>query len=94
MMRALRFFAAPQATYTQALSQVNAMLGYPSQKAVTAFSPPATAVRRADGAFLLAVRVESLSPQLAGILHPLLASGAVVEITREEYMAAMPRGTP
>jgi len=62
---------------------------------VTCVDPAATAPRDASGAIVLSVRAQFLAfPAAAAMLPQLLASGRVTEITREEYDAAMPRGTP
>jgi hypothetical protein len=52
-------------------------------------------VRDADGQLLLAVLVRFCDyDAVVFVLPSLLASGQVVEITRDEYMAALPRGMP
>lgn len=62
---------------------------------VTCVDPAAVAPRDANGQIVLSVRAEfTRYDAVAAVLPSLLASGAVVEITRDEYMAAMPQETP
>lgn len=62
---------------------------------VTCVEPAATAPRDASGAIVLSVRAQFLTfPAAAAALPGLLASGKVVEITRDQYLDALPRGKP
>jgi hypothetical protein len=59
----------------------------------TCIKPAAVAFRDNAGRIVLAVRQEFAEfPAAAAMLPELLASGAVEEITRAEYLAALPQG--
>lgn len=84
-----RFFRASEAVYSAVLEQVNAAWGLPSNGQETAFDFAADAPRDRDGLCYLAVMDrDCLYEPIATILPQLLASGAVEEITREQYGAA------
>lgn len=90
-----RYFASDADNYERVRLSLDRALGYPDARALTSFSPLQFATRASDGRVLLAARRESCAiTAVARVLPSLLASGAVVEITRAEYEAAMPRGTP
>lgn len=90
-----RYFASDADTYERVRLSLDRALGYPDARASTSFSPLQFATRAADGRVLLATRQEFCAiTAVARVLPSLLASGAAVEITREEYDAAMPKGAP
>lgn len=86
-----RFFRSDDATYESVRQQLDAAWGHPNEKAETCVEPAATAPHDADGRVVLAVNEEFCAYQaVAHVLPMLLASGAVEEISAEQYAAAMP----
>lgn len=89
-----RFFTASEAVYEQARAALDTAFGYPSDFAHTVFSPAAEGIRDASGKMLLAIRSDFADADpAASMLAPLLASGAVQELTAEEYAARVPQRT-
>ena len=85
-----RFFRSTPEVYEATRAAIDAVRGYPSGRAETAFPPIAQAVIDSEGRALLAVDVATLEePEIAAILPGLLASG-LEEITRADYFAALP----
>lgn len=86
-----RFFRSSPEVYEAVRLQLDAAFGYPDECTTTVWEPLATAQRDADGRCLLAVRAESCDrPQVAAMLPQLLASGAVEEISEDEYRTSQP----
>lgn len=86
-----RFFRSEDATYEAVRQHLDAAWGHPNDQAKTCVEPAATAPHDADGRVVLAVNEEFCGyPAVAQVLPSLLASGAVEEITPEQYAAAMP----
>lgn len=87
----MRFFRSAAAVYEQARATLDAAWGLPNDKGtVTCIEPAATAPRDAQSRVLLAVDDSFCTFTVAVDLLPqLLASGAVEEIDRETYMAAV-----
>ena len=89
------YFIEPDA-YERARLVVDDLLGYgPGTGTLTCVPPLGVAPRSAAGRVLLAVWDLYLqNPAVMSVFPAMLASGAAVEITRDEYMAAMQRGAP
>jgi len=85
----MRFFAATSEAYETARATLDAAWGLPDGLTTTCYLPVQYALRRADGRALLGVNDEFCTWEPASTLLPqLLASGAVEEITAEQYQAA------
>jgi len=85
-----RFFRSSESVYEQVRLALDAAWGNPGDNAVTCFEPAATAPRDAAGRVLLAVQSEFCDYEaVAQMLPGLLASGAVEEISGEEYEATV-----
>ncbi len=88
-----RFFSASDAVYEQVRLSLDAAWGLPNAGQTTAFTPAASAPHMANGLAVLAVDQEFCEYEaVAAMLPQLLASGAVTEIDRAAYFAAMPTG--
>lgn len=89
-----RYFRTADATLYESIRlQLDAAWGHPTAdgKTVTCIDSAAVAPRDAGNNVLLAVQPEFAQYEPAATLLPqLLASGAVVEITEGEYLAALP----
>ena len=88
----MRFFAASESVYEQARATLDAAWGHPTADGLTltCIDPAAVAPRDAQGRIVLAVDDSFCAYSVAAELLPqLLASGAVEEIDRETYMAAV-----
>ena len=85
-----RFFCSTPEVYEATRAAVDAVRGYPSGRAETAFPPIDQAVIDSEGRALLAVDITTLAePEIAALLPDLFAAG-VEEITRADYFAALP----
>lgn len=86
---------APDA-YEQARLVVDDLLDYGAGTGTLTCVPPLeVAPRSAAGRVLLAVWDRYMQhPAVMSVFPAMLSSGAAVEITRGEYMAAMPKGPP
>ena len=90
-MRFFRCLAGDEA-YEQIRLTLDAAWGHPNAetKTVTCFDPAAVAPRDAQGQIVLAVNDEFCAYSVAAEMLPqLLANGAVEEIDRETYRAAV-----
>lgn len=88
-----RFFRSDAATYEAVRLQLDAAWGHPNAVAETCIQPASTAPRDADGLVVLAVQAEFCEwPAVATVLPSLLASGAVEEITEQNYRDAVASG--
>lgn len=91
----MRFFrVASDAVYEEARRALDAAWGLPNEqtKTVTCVEPAETAPHDADGRVLLAVLPEFCEYEaVASMLPSLLASGAVEEISADEYRASLPQ---
>lgn len=87
----VRYFRSAAAVYEQARATLDAAWGLPNDTGtVTCIEPAQSAPRDAQGLVVLAVNDEFCTYSVAVDLLPqLLASGAVEEIDREAYMAAV-----
>jgi hypothetical protein len=87
-----RFFRSDAATYEGIRLSLDAEWGHgPGTGTATCFEPAATAPRDTAGRVLLAVLSEFCDYEnVATVLPDLLSSGAVEEIDRATYQAAMP----
>ena len=86
-----RYFKAKEQIYEAVRLQLDAAWGHPNRLATTCVEPAATAPHDAQGMVVLAVNAEFCAYEaVAAVLPSLLATGAVVEITAEEYAAALP----
>ena len=87
----MRYFRATETIYEQVRASLDAAWGLPNSAGTqTCIEPASTAQRDSLGRVLLAVRNEFATFSMAAELLPqLLASGAVEEITAEEYQAAL-----
>lgn len=89
----MRFFAASESVYEQVRSALDAAWGLPSAGQQTCFAPAAIAPRTASGLVVLAVKAEFCEfDAVSAMLPGLLASGAVSEISEQEYRAC--KGVP
>lgn len=82
----MRFFRSDESTYESARLAIDAAFGHEPPE--TSISPASCAPRDAGGRIVLAVPDEFFE-QSAAVLLPLLANGAVEEITEAEYQAAV-----
>jgi hypothetical protein len=85
---------AGDAAYEQVRATLDEAWGHPnaSTKTVTCIDPAAIAPRDKEGQIVLAVRQEFTAWEPASTLMPqLLASGAVQEISADDYRAAVHR---
>lgn len=91
-----RYYAIDSAEYERARLRIDDLLGYgPGSGTLTCVPPLEVAPRSAAGRVLLAVWGHYMqNPAVMSVFPAMLSSGAAVEITRAEYEAAMPRGTP
>jgi hypothetical protein len=87
-----RFFRSENATYEAIRLQLDAVWGHgPGTGTLTCYEPAATAPHDSRGRVLLAVQSEFCEYEaVAAMLPPLLASGAVEEISEAEYWASLP----
>lgn len=92
----MRFFRSDEATYEAVRIQLDSAWGHgPGTGTLTCYEPAVTAPRDDSGRLLLAVHDEFCDYEaVAAALPSLLASGAVVEITEDEYRASLPSGPP
>jgi hypothetical protein len=90
----MRFFrTADLSLYETIRLQLDAAWGHPSAdgRTLTCFDPVAVAPKDGSGRVMLAVHDEFASWEPAATLLPqLLATGAVEEITPEQYAAGLP----
>jgi len=88
----MRFFRIDSdALYEQVRLSLDSQWGHVAP--ITCVDPAAVAPRDASGRIVLSVRSEFTTyAAVLAVLPSLLAGGHVVEITPEEYMAAMPKG--
>lgn len=85
-----RYFRSSPAVYAAVLDGINAAWGLPANGQASAFAPLEVAPQ-AGGQVYLAVQDFFCDYEaVAAVLPDLLASGAVEEISREAYMAALP----
>lgn len=91
----MRYFRTAEATlYESVRLQLDASWGHPSSdgQTLTCITPAAIAPRDSQGRIVLAVdNVFCEYDAAAAVLPQLIASGAVAEIDREAYMAAVTR---
>lgn len=88
----MRYFRATESVYEQARAALDAAWGHPTAdgRTFTCIEPAATAPRDANGRIVLAVDNEFCQYEAAAAMLPqLLASGAVEEITAEQYHAVL-----
>lgn len=92
----MRFFRSDEATYEGVRLQLDAIWGHgPGTGTLTCYEPAETAPRDTAGRLLLAVHDEFCAYEaVAAALPSLLASGAVEEISEDEYRASLPSGPP
>jgi hypothetical protein len=90
-----RYFRSDDATYEAIRVQLDAAWGHgPGTGTVTCYEPAATAPHDAQGRVLLAVHSEFCQfDAVAAMLPQLLASGAVEEIDKATYRAALPQSS-
>lgn len=83
------FIAASDAVCDQIRATLDAAWGHPDGKTETAFLPAARLPHDADGRPMLAVSADFTEYHAAAELLPVvLESGAVSEVTRQQYLAA------
>lgn len=90
-----RYFRAEATTYDGIRLYLNAAWGMPTPGTANCILPAddPTAPRDAQGLVYLAVHADWCEwPAVEAVLPDLLASGAVEEVTREDYLAALPVG--
>lgn len=89
----MRFFRTNDGSLYESIRlQLDAEWGHPNEQTATCFDPLAVAPRDAQGRVLLGVNNSFCEyAEVAAILPQLLASGAVEEITADEYQAALPQ---
>jgi len=94
----MRFFrTADAALYESVRSQLDAAWGHPTPdgRTRTCFDPASVAPRDSQGNLMLAVDDEFATWEPAATILPqMLASGAVEEITAEQYAASLPQPAP
>jgi hypothetical protein len=91
----MRYFASSPNVYEQGRLALDAAFGHPGPAALTAIDPAENAVKNKNGECLLAVWDEFLSfDAVQSLLLPMLESGAVREISRDDYHAALPLPLP
>lgn len=92
----MRHFRSSDAVYEQARASLDAAWMLPNDiGTVTCIEPAATAPHDAQGRVLLAVNDDFCAyPVAVDLLPQLLASGAVEEIDKATYQAAVSRETP
>lgn len=92
----MRFFAANENEYEQARVALDTVWGLPNDRGtVTCIAPSTHAPRDAQGRVILATSEEFCQyPAASQMLEYMLGLGAVVAITRSEYMAAFERPFP
>lgn len=94
-MLAQRYFRADAATYEAMRLGLDAAWGFPNAGTRSCYRPASDGYVPQDGAgrLYLAVHSEWCEWDAVVVALPgLLASGAVEEVTREDYMAALPVG--
>lgn len=87
-----RYFRSDEATYEQVRVHLNAAWGLPTPGTTNCVLPAAdpAAPRDNQNRVYLAVHAEWCEwPAVAALLPGLLASGAVEEVAREDYLAAV-----
>lgn len=88
----MRYFRAIDAVYLAVGQLLDQRLGYPRGQTLRTLPPLGEIPRDSVGRVYLALTNAECSGTVpAELLPSLLASGAVQEITRDEYDAAMPR---
>ena len=90
-----RYFRSDVSTYEAVRNSLNAAWGFPNGGTVSCIlsADDPTAPIDEFGRIYLAVTDEWCQwDEVAAVLPELLASGAVKEITRAEYLAALPQG--
>lgn len=86
-----RYFLSSVAVYEAVRLSLDEAFGLPDDDTATCFSPADSGVKDASNRMLLAAEADWCDwPQVAEILSPLLASGAVAEIDEATYQAAFP----
>lgn len=92
----MRFFRTEsEAVYEQARLALDAAWGFPNAGTLTCIDSASVAPRDAQGRIVLAVKDEFCAYSVASELLPqLLASGAVEEIDRDTYTAAVNKDAP
>lgn len=88
-----RYFRSGEATYEGIRQTLDNAWGLPNDRGtVTCVQPSSTAPRDSEGRVVLAVHSSFTEFTVAAEMLPqLLASGAVTEITEDEYRAALPQ---
>jgi hypothetical protein len=93
----MRYFRASPAVYADICAQLDAAYGYPNPETKTLRTLPLVADLPSDdqGRVYLAISSEYCDYILPSQMLPeLIASGAVEEITAEQYAASLPPPTP
>ena len=91
-----RYYSVDPVAYEQTRLWLDVEWGHgPGKATETCVHPLAIAPRNAAGRVMLQVWDVFLGyDAVAAVLPSLIASGKVVEITRDEYWSAMPKGMP
>lgn len=85
-----RFFASSDMVYEAVRAQLDAAFGLPANGQETCITPAASAPHDESGRVLLSVNEEFCEyPSVSEMLPGLIASGAVEEITAEQYADAL-----
>lgn len=90
-----RYFRSDVGTYETVRNSLNAAWGFPNAGTASCFLPADDPTAPIDntGRIYLAVTDEWCQwDEVAAVLPGLLASGAIEEVTREQYLAALPVG--
>jgi hypothetical protein len=90
-----RYFRSDVGTYEVVRNSLNAAWGFPdagTQSCILAADDPTAPIDQASRIYLAVTDEWCQWDEVAAVLPGLLASGAVEEVTREQYIAALPVG--
>lgn len=85
-----RFFKSSPAVYATALATLDAEWGFPKQGFSHCFLPLNYAPQTGGFAYLAIHQNDAEMEPAAALLADMMASGQVIEVTADEYRAAMP----
>ncbi len=86
------YFRTSREVYDSARLDLDNLFGHPNSRAETCL-PPEPAVATPEGEVFLALPLEMATwPEVAPLLARLLGDGGIVEVSEEDYGAALPKG--